>query len=109
MPKIVEAVFNLFLSQTKEQFKNMNRIHPKEDNSQLVENLGLEILPKEYGGENQNIEDLIKFWKTEAVKNAEWLKSQTKFKCEEMKRPGKAKSHSDVFGIEGSFRKLDID
>merc|ERR1739838_755654 len=109
MPKVVETVFNLFLSQTKEIYKNMNHIHPKGDNSQLLENLGVEILPKEYGGKGGSVTELIDFWKQEAIKNKDWLKTQSKFKSEEMKRPGKAKRHPDLFAIEGSFRKLDID
>ena len=34
---------------------------------------------------------------------------QTKYKSEENLRRGSPKLHADLFGIEGSFRKLDID
>ena len=34
---------------------------------------------------------------------------QTKYKSEENWRRGAPKLHADLFGIEGSFRKLDID
>jgi hypothetical protein len=38
-----------------------------------------------------------------------WFMEQTKYKSNEDKRLGRPKSHSDLFGMEGSFRQLAFD
>ncbi len=39
----------------------------------------------------------------------DWLKKQSKLKADEKKRRGTQKTHADIFGMEGSFRQLNID
>jgi hypothetical protein len=39
----------------------------------------------------------------------DWLKKQSKLKSDEKKRRGQQKSYADIFGMEGSFRQLNID
>ena len=38
-----------------------------------------------------------------------FLEEEETMRVDETRRVGKAKSASDIFGIEGSFKKLDID
>jgi len=109
MPPVIESVYKMFEGFQKEKMKARNHVHPKGDLSKMQEDVGLDILPKEYGGTNGTIAELTDYWVKEMDEKRDWLIEQTKYKTDEAKRPGKPKLHSDIFGIEGSFRKLEID
>jgi len=109
MPPVMERMFNMVQGFQKEKMRERNHVHPKGDYSKMQADLGLEVLPKEYGGTNTSLDELRDYWIDEIDNRREWLLEQPKFKTDEKKRPGKPKSHSDIFGIEGSFRKLEID
>ena len=55
------------------------------------------------------ITDISDFWKSMVEEHSEYLARSEKFQVDESKRPGKAKTMQQLFGIEGSFRKLDFD
>lgn len=51
----------------------------------------------------------IAYWKKKCEDHREFLIAQSKMKTDESKRPGKPKTSDELFGIEGSFRKLNVD
>jgi len=108
-PSIVDTVADLVKGLQKEKMQRRQVVHPQGDYTSLLEDLGEDILPMEYGGTNGCLEELAKFWKKEVEASQDWLKLQTTYKSEENLRRGRPKLHADLFGIEGSFRKLDID
>jgi len=48
-------------------------------------------------------------WVKKMEEYRDWFKEQESVKTDESKRPGKPKTHDDLFGLEGSFRQLVID
>ena len=50
MPRVVESVFNVFLSLSNEMYRKMIKVHQKGGKSKLTEELGSDILPPEYQG-----------------------------------------------------------
>ena len=48
-------------------------------------------------------------WKKKCEDRREFLIAQSKMKSDESRRPGRPKTSDELFGIEGSFRKLNVD
>ena len=57
LPSFVKSFFNVLLSFLTEKFKNAMQFVSKNDFSKLHEDLGIEILPKEYGGTNRTLQN----------------------------------------------------
>lgn len=69
-----------------------------------------DILPKEYGGECESIDAIIQEWEQKIKDNYERLVEDVKvYKIDEKKRIGIPKNPESLFGIDGTFRKLEID
>ncbi|GLV38430.1 uncharacterized protein CBL_13019 [Carabus blaptoides fortunei] len=66
-------------------------------------------LPKHLGGEAATVPEMEDLMKKELQNNREYFMEEQKNRVDEAKRPGKAKNAGDLFGTEGSFKKLDID
>ncbi|XP_067014785.2 alpha-tocopherol transfer protein-like isoform X2 [Anabrus simplex] len=68
-----------------------------------------EILPKEFGGTCLNMASYHDYAIQRITENREWLLSQATLRVDENRRPGRATSAEDLFGMEGSFKRLEID
>ncbi|XP_066978641.1 retinol-binding protein pinta-like isoform X5 [Macrobrachium rosenbergii] len=107
-PAAFDTVFNIFKSFMKEKMKKRIHIHGS-DLESLYKEVPRECLPVEYGGTNGTIEEIKDYWLKRVDARRDWLLEDEKYGVDESKRPGKPKTTVDLFGIEGSFRKLNID
>lgn len=63
----------------------------------------------EYGGKNGTIDDLIQYWEKKIIEYKDFLIEDSKLGTDESKRRTPLKHADALFGVEGSFRKLDVD
>ncbi|KAK4010341.1 hypothetical protein OUZ56_019487 [Daphnia magna] len=107
-PSIFNLINNLINSVMKDKMKQRLRVHA-EDFESLYKEISKDVLPKEYGGENMSLAELTAYWKKKCEDRREFLIERSNMKTDESKRPGKPKTSDELFGIEGSFRKLNVD
>lgn len=67
------------------------------------------ILPIEYGGDAGSIEDIKKYWEEKIFANRQFLIDDGNYGVDEKLRVGKAKNPENLFGMDGTFRKLQVD
>jgi hypothetical protein len=102
------TLFNFFMSFMKEKIKRRTHLHA--DFESLYKEVPKRLLPEEYGGEAGPIDVLIQEWKKKVEARRDWLLESEKYRSDEKKRPGgRPKTHEDLFGLEGSFRQLNVD
>ncbi|XP_031343659.1 retinol-binding protein pinta-like isoform X2 [Photinus pyralis] len=92
--------------------KISKRLHVYKANSNLKglqKEIPIELMPIEYGGNNGSIKELGAIWKKKVESYRDWFLDNAKYKTMEDLRLGPPKTSADELGLDGSFRKLDID
>jgi len=63
----------------------------------------------EYGGENGSIPELIKDWEQRILAYRNYWEEEKKYGTDESLRVGQPVDFESLFGLQGSFRQLNVD
>nr|CAH7748959.1 unnamed protein product [Callosobruchus chinensis] len=107
IPPFMDKILALMKPFMKKELYDAIQIHTTMES--LYAQVPRDVLPQDYGGSSESLKSLHdKFLKLMA-ESEELFKFQESQLVDESRRPGKPKSISDVFGMEGTFKKLEVD
>ncbi|XP_071638280.1 alpha-tocopherol transfer protein-like [Temnothorax longispinosus] len=107
-PSAMELLMNTAKPFMKKEIMDIIHFHPSFKS--LSEYISVDVLPNEMGGKAGSVHELAEIQVKKLEDYREWfLLDEVNRRVNEASRIGKSKSVNDLFGIEGSFKKLDID
>ncbi|KYM98124.1 PREDICTED: alpha-tocopherol transfer protein-like [Cyphomyrmex costatus] len=105
---IIDMLLNMVKPLMKKQL--MDTIYTHTTNDTLEKFVPLDILPNEAGGQGSSVQELHNKQIQKLVDHFAWFREEeANHRVNESLRPGKAKTVMDLFGVEGTFKKLEID
>ncbi|XP_011702188.1 PREDICTED: alpha-tocopherol transfer protein-like [Wasmannia auropunctata] len=107
-PPAIELLMNMTKPFMKKELIDIMHFHSSLKS--ISEYIPVDALPNEVGGKGGSIHELAEIQVKKLEDYREWfLLDETTRRVNEALRIGKSKSANDLFGAEGSFKKLDID
>ncbi|XP_047353529.1 uncharacterized protein LOC124950614 [Vespa velutina] len=105
---VMDVILNMMKPFMKKELMDMFHMHSTMET--LAKFIPLEILPNESGGQAGPLKDLNDAQVKKLDDNRAWFQEEERIcRVNESLRPGKGKTATDLFGVEGSFKKLEID
>ncbi|XP_063239565.1 retinol-binding protein pinta-like isoform X2 [Bacillus rossius redtenbacheri] len=108
-PSIADATLSLLKTMVKTKIANRIFIHSKEGYSTLHHHISPKYLPKDFDGEGPELKDMHDAYLAKIDSYREWFLENDSYVVREELRQGTPISYSDVFGMEGSFRRMTVD
>ncbi|XP_073846855.1 alpha-tocopherol transfer protein-like [Musca autumnalis] len=120
MPLRIKSVYYINTSEAAQQFfkilfpffsqKLRERIHVMGDDlTEMIKDLSPESLPQDYGGNLKSLRELTLDFNKNWDSFREFFKENLNYGTDETLRPGKPLDIDGLFGVGGSFRKLNVD
>ncbi|XP_063909027.1 alpha-tocopherol transfer protein-like [Zophobas morio] len=75
----------------------------------LYDYIPRDVLPVEYGGNIGKLKDMKNEWIKKVIALKEYFADQSRWKVDESRRPIENQNGKQLFGMQGSFRSLNID
>ncbi|CAH1391321.1 unnamed protein product [Nezara viridula] len=101
---------NMLFNSTIKPFlseKFLDRVSITTDDERTLQNqIPTELLPSDYGGNEKSSTELSEDWINLLEENRDWFKMTSFLIADESKRPSDSKH---TFGVDGTFRKINID
>ncbi|XP_028140297.1 alpha-tocopherol transfer protein-like [Diabrotica virgifera virgifera] len=87
----------------------IDSLHLHIDAESAFKHIPKEMFPQEYGGPCESTKIIQEKIRSKILDNADYVAHLTNQVVDESKRQGKPKNAGDLFGVEGSFKKLEVD
>jgi len=109
-PPTFQQVYNIFRTFMNEKNKQRQHVHG-DDMDALFRMIPQKLFPTEYGGGVGSIESIVDYWVKKIDSYADYFEEEETegYGTNEKKRVGRPKNAEAMFGLEGSFRQLNID
>lgn len=110
LPPSFNQVFNIFRTFMNEKSKQRVNIHG-DDWDAMFKLIPKRLFPTDYGGDAGSIESIVEYWCKKLDSYADYFEEEEleDYGTNEKKRIGRPKNAESLFGLEGSFRQLQID
>ncbi|KAF5275900.1 hypothetical protein FQR65_LT04139 [Abscondita terminalis] len=106
-PTILVPLMNLFKKLIGHKLGNRVILYSAENT--VTRYLPLSILPSEFGGTGEPFVNICEKLRTKIESYRDWLIEDEQYGCDESKRPATSIVDIDLFSIDGSFRKINVD
>ncbi|KZC12772.1 Alpha-tocopherol transfer protein-like [Dufourea novaeangliae] len=107
-PAVMDVIMNMAKPFMKKELWSM--IHLHSSLKSLKEFISPDLLPNEVGGKGESLSKIHKEQIQQLDDKREWFIEEEKLgRVDESQRIGKSKTANDLFGADGTFKKLEID
>ncbi|KAF7396419.1 hypothetical protein HZH66_007281 [Vespula vulgaris] len=105
---VMDVILNMMKPFMKKELMDVLHVHSTLES--IAKFIPLEALPTDVGGKAGFTKDLHEIYTKKIENHRPWfLEDEMNGRVNEALRPGKSKNVTDLFGVEGSFKKLEID